>query len=129
MVGGHLRCELELRGWLTKYSKETSYALVETLQRAHAYDSTAAAELVATRDAVRPADWVGEARARLAGADARLAEMRAMYDREVGAGVALSGAVFAGSEGGRGDGAVDEEAEGKGEGGRKRAVKKGKEGR
>ncbi|KAG2490791.1 hypothetical protein HYH03_010713 [Edaphochlamys debaryana] len=77
-----------------KLSKEVTYRVVETLRRANVYDSTTAATLAAARDAERPASWVEEARRRLAEADVRLAKLREMYDKELGAGVQLSGNVL-----------------------------------
>lgn len=91
-----------------KYSKETSYAVVDTLRRANVYDSTAAAALVATRDQTRETEWVSVAERRLAEADVRLAKVREMYERELGSGVSLSGGMLAVSNSGpQGTGSLD----------------------
>ncbi|GIL54979.1 hypothetical protein Vafri_10658 [Volvox africanus] len=85
-----------------KYSKEVSYAVVETLRRASVYDSTAATAMVAARDAARETDWVEVAERRLAEADVRLMKLREMYEREIGSGISLSGGVLAVSNSGPG---------------------------
>lgn len=79
-----------------RFSRHTSYKVVDTLRQASVFDRGQAAALVAQRDAGRPTDRVQVAQDRLQEVELRLAKLREMYEREMGQ-ASITGTLLANS--------------------------------
>lgn len=69
-----------------RLSPMKNYAVIQILRKSNVYDPVKAAEIVAKRDAERPADWVATARQRVVVAMQKLQNLRQEYQQQIAAG-------------------------------------------